>query len=228
VHRARALIEVLLCSGFPTQLLVLGTMRAAGMVPRAPAGELSLTFVSVLSMVDAILVISLVLLFLKLNDESPRELLLGARPRLREAGLGLLLIPVSFFVAVSTIVIVNLGAPWLHNVARNPFEAMLRTTSHQLVLAFVVTVAGGLREEVQRAFILHRFERSLGGALIGLVLWSLAFGLGHLEQGRDVAIATAALGAFWGVIYLRRRSIVSPAIAHAGFNLSEILRHALG
>ena len=82
-------------------------------------------------------------------------------------------------------------------------------------------------EEIQRAFVLHRFEKTLGGAAFGLVLWSLAFGVGHLAQGRDVAIATAALGAFWGLIYLRRRSVVSPVIAHAGFNLSEILRHAV-
>jgi membrane protease YdiL (CAAX protease family) len=134
---------------------------------------------------------------------------------------------VSFLVAVAVIVLLNLAAPWLHNVARNPFEAMLQTPRQQIVLAFVVTVAGGLREEIQRAFVLHRFEKTLGGAAFGLVLWSLAFGVGHLAQGRDVAIATAALGAFWGLIYLRRRSVVSPVIAHAGFNLSEILRHAV-
>ncbi|MGE5816081.1 MAG: CPBP family intramembrane glutamic endopeptidase, partial [Acidobacteriota bacterium] len=120
-----------------------------------------------------------------------------------------------------------LAAPWLHNVARNPFETMLQTTRQQVVLAFVVTIAGGLREEIQRAFILRRFEQSLGGAVFGLVLWSVAFGAGHLAQGRDIAIATATLGAFWGLVYLRRRSVVSPAVAHAGFNLSEILRHAM-
>ena len=56
-------------------------------------------------------------------------------------------------------------------------------------------VAGGLREEVQRAFILHRFERHLGGAAIGLVVFSVAFGLGHLVQGRDAAVITGLLGA---------------------------------
>ena len=30
------------------------------------------------------------------------------------------------------------------------------------------------------------------------------------------------LGAFWGVIYLRRRSMVSPMISHAGFDLLQI------
>jgi membrane protease YdiL (CAAX protease family) len=227
IGRVRALVEVLICSGYPTQLLILGTLKAAGLSPRGEGGELSLLFVAVLSLLDAILIVSFVVLFLRANGERPRELLLGARPPLREAARGLLLIPVSFLVAIAVIVLLNLAVPWLHNVPRNPFEAMLRTTRQQLVLAFVVTIAGGLREEIQRAFILHRFEQSLGGALVGLVLWSLAFGLGHLEQGRDVAMATATLGAFWGAIYLQRRSVLSPAVAHAGFNLSEIARHVL-
>ena len=92
----------------------------------------------------------------------------------------------------------------------------------------VVVIAGGVREELQRAFVLHRFDRHLGGGAVGLLAFSILFGLGHLEQGRDVALATAALGALWGAIYLRRRSAVAPGIAHAGFNLSEIVRHTIG
>jgi membrane protease YdiL (CAAX protease family) len=52
------------------------------------------------------------------------------------------------------------------------------------------------------------------------------FGLGHIEQGADVAIATAALGLFWGVLYLARRSIVAPAVSHAGFNLLQVVVQA--
>ena len=219
-------MEVLLCSGFPTQLLVLGIMKAAGMAPRDPGGNLSLSFISVLSIADAVLVISLVALFLRVNGERVRDVLLGSALPAREAVLGILLVPVSFLVAVSVILVVRLVAPWLHNVGRSPFDPMLQTATQQVVLAFVVTFAGGAREEIQRAFVLHRFERSLGGAALGLVLWSAAFGLGHLDQGQDVALATGALGVFWGLLYLRRRSIVAPAVAHAGFNLSEILRHA--
>lgn len=197
------------------------------MAPRDPGGNLSLSFVSVLSIADAVLVISLVAALLKINGEGVRDVLLGAAPRPREAALGVLLVPVSFLIAVSVILLAGLVAPWLHNVGRSPFEPILETATQQVVLAFVVTIAGGAREEIQRAFVLHRFERSLGGAALGLVLWSVAFGLGHLDQGRDVALATGALGAFWGLLYLRRRSIVAPAVAHAGFNLSEILRHAV-
>jgi membrane protease YdiL (CAAX protease family) len=96
-----------------------------------------------------------------------------------------------------------------------------------MMFAVVVMIAGGLREEVQRGFILHRFDRYLGGGALGVLLYSVVFGLGHLEQGRDTAIAVALLGALWGLIYLTRRSIVGPMVSHAGFNLAQLLKYFL-
>jgi membrane protease YdiL (CAAX protease family) len=91
----------------------------------------------------------------------------------------------------------------------------------------VAIVAGGIREELQRAFLLQRFERHLGGATVGVVVLSTAFGLGHVMQGWDAVIATGTLGAFWAVLYLRRRSSIAPIISHAGFNSIEVLRVAI-
>ena len=106
---------------------------------------------------------------------------------------------------------------------RNPLQDLAHTRANAVLFAVVVMIAGGVREEVQRAFVLRRFEQYLGGAL-GLVLFSVIFGLGHLPQGHDVAIATAILGAFWGAIYLRRRSILGPMVGHAGFNLAQVVK----
>jgi membrane protease YdiL (CAAX protease family) len=91
----------------------------------------------------------------------------------------------------------------------------------------VVVVAGGVREEAQRAFVLHRFEVWLGGRWVGLVVGSAAFGAGHLLQGADAAIATGLLGVFWGIVYLRRRSVVAPIVSHSGFNLLQIAQYLL-
>ena len=226
-RRVRALLEVVLCSGYPTQLLILVALSAAGLSPRDAQGQLSLAFVALLSLADAALLVSLVFLFLVADGDHPREVFLGHRPVLFEVTLGVLLIPVSFLIAVSVLLAARIAVPSLHNVAISPFEGILQTSQGRAILGVVVTVAGGLREEIQRAFILRRFEQSLGGAWLGLVLFSVVFGFGHIEQGRDVALATAALGAFWGIVYLRRRSIASTSVAHAGFNLSEILRHGV-
>ena len=48
-----------------------------------------------------------------------------------------------------------------------------------------------------------------------------------LRQGGnavDAAVATGTLGAFWGIVYLRRRSVVAPVVSHSGFNLLQILQ----
>ena len=54
----------------------------------------------------------------------------------------------------------------------------------------------------------------------------VAFGLGHWVQGLDAVVTTGTLGAFWAIVYLRRRSSVAPIVSHAGFNSLEILRVA--
>jgi len=224
--RTTALLEVLLCSGFPTQIAVIGVLQALGLVPQDAQGRLSIVFVMALSLVDALLVVGLVLLFLRANREQARNVL-ARRPHGREVALGFLLIPGAFILALLVLGTILTVAPWLRNVPRNPFEDLLTSDVNRLLFAVVVIIAGGLREEVQRAFILHRFEQRLGGALLGLTLFSLVFGLGHLSQGQDVAVATGTLGAFWGATYLWRRSIVAPAISHAGFNVLEIVRHTV-
>ena len=115
-------------------------------------------------------------------------------------------------------------APWLHNVPTNPFEELAASGPGRAALFGVIAISpGGVREELQRAFLLNRFEQHLGGATVGVVVLSTAFGLGHFVQGWDAVITTGMLGAFWAIVYLRRRSSVAPVVSHAGFNSLEVL-----
>jgi membrane protease YdiL (CAAX protease family) len=222
IERAAAAAEVVLCSGFPTQVLLIVILSAAGMNLRGEGGQLSPPFVFLLSLLDTILLIGLVVFLLRAHRESPRDVLFGPRPARREAVLGLALLPLILIGIAVVMKVIQVVAPGLHNVARNPFEDLLRTRGDAVAFGFVAMIAGGVREEVQRAFILHRFERYLGGGATGLIAFSALFGLGHIEQGFDAAIATALLGACWGVIYLIRRSIVAPMVSHAGFNIAQL------
>ena len=222
------MVEVLVCTGFPTQILIIGILHAAGMRPTDGAGALSLPFFASLALIDSALLIGLIFFFLRARGESPRALFLGSRPPSREAAIGVMLIPGVFMFVTLVIGSLRWIAPWLHTVPKNPLGALLDTPYEAVIFAFIVMIAGGLREEIQRAFILHRFEQSLGGARLGLVLFSVLFGLGHIEQGADVAVATGALGMFWGVLYLWRRSSAAPAVSHAGFNLLQVIVQATG
>lgn len=224
-HRFGAAIEVILCCGFPTQILLFGVLYGFGMRMQTEAGRLSPMFVFTVSLLDTVLVIGLVLFFLRAHRESAREMLLGHRPVVREAIVGIFLMPVVFILVVVILALVLAFAPELHNVARNPLEDMLQTRRDALAFAVVVMVAGGVREEIQRGFILRRFEQYLGGGVAGVLVYSALFGLGHLDQGIDAALATSLLGAAWGVVYLARRSIIAPMVSHAGFNLAQLLKY---
>jgi membrane protease YdiL (CAAX protease family) len=223
-ERVVAFLEILLCSDYPTQIALAATFAALGFSPSA-GGTLSLAYVATLSLADTVLLIGLIVFFLRARGESPREVLFGNKPLGPELWAGVPLLFVAFFVALVLLVGMQAIAPWLHTVAHNPLQDLVRTPADAFVFALVLIAAGGIREEVQRAFLLQRFERWLGGARFGLVISSVVFGAGHIIQGADAAVATAVLGAFWGVIYLRRRSIGAPVVSHAGFNLVQILQY---
>jgi membrane protease YdiL (CAAX protease family) len=218
-------MQVILCSGFPTQLLLIGLMTALGMRMHDDEGRLSPVFVFVLSFADTFLVVGLILFFIRAHGESARAVFLGQRPVVREALIGLAITPLVFILVLLVLATILTVAPQLHNVPRNPLEDMLQTRRDSLIFSVVVLVAGGVREEVQRGFILHRFDQYLGGGAVGVVVFGLLFGLGHIDQGFDAAIATGTLGAAWGCVYLVRRSIVAPMVSHAGFNLAQLAKY---
>jgi membrane protease YdiL (CAAX protease family) len=226
LSRVVALLEVVICSDFLSQVALGGTLSVFGFQPYIQ-GRLSVAYVVGLSLADSILLIALVLILLSAHGERPHEVLFGPRPMVREAAAGLPMILIALAIALVVLVAVQRFAPSLHTVPHNPLQELLRSPRDASLFALVVLVAGGVREEIQRAFLLHRFEQFLGGGTTGVIVTSVAFGAGHLLQGVDAAVATGLLGAFWGVIYLRRRSCVAPIVSHSGFDLVQILQFLL-
>ena len=220
--RGRAAAEVVLCSGYPTQLLIAAVLAATGLPPMID-GKLSPAFVFANLTLDSLLLMTLVLVFLKQSGDSPRTVFVGSREAGHEIRLGLLSVPIVLTIVVLVQLAVAAVAPSLHNVPESPFEPLL--SSRLMLAAFIVLliVAGGIREELQRAFLLHRFQQGLGGPIVGLMVTSIAFGLGHTMQGWDAAIATGTLGALWGILYLLRRSAVASIVSHAFFNVVQVV-----
>ncbi len=220
--RILALIEVILCSGFPTQVLLGLLLTRLGLMPESSEAGLQIRYVAPLLLADTAVLIGLIVLFLRTHDEHPAAVFFGDRPWLGEMKAAVPMVFKAYGIAFAVLITVAIVAPWLHTVEQNPLQDLLRQPADVAIFALIVIIAGGVREEVQRAFILTRFERSLGGPIVGVVVASAAFGAGHSIQGADAAIATGLLGAFWGVSYLRRRSIVAPAVSHAAFDLLQI------
>ena len=70
--------------------------------------------------------------------------------------------------------------------------------------------------------MLTRFQRYLGGSALGLILWSLFFGIGHLPQGIDNAFKAGFLGLLFGILYLWSRGLLAPVLSHALYNVLTI------
>jgi membrane protease YdiL (CAAX protease family) len=182
-----------------------------------------------MSLADAALVILMMVVLTRAHGQSVAELWIGRRSVTRETLLGLALVPGVFALVAVLLNAIRLAAPALHNVETNPLEELARGgPMNAAAFGLVAVFAGGVREELQRAFLLRRFEQHLGGPVVGVIVLSVAFGLGHSLQGWDAVVTTGALGAFWAIVYLRRRSTIAPLVSHAGFNSLGVLRVALG
>jgi len=200
---------------------------SVGVHPWQAPGVPTMAFLAVTQLADACLLIALMTVLTRLHGDRPGLLWRGTRPLAREAGLGVLLIPAVLLLVGLTLGLTTRFAPWLRNVPENPFEQLISTPGRAALMVVVVIVAGGVREELQRAFLLRRFEQHLGGAGVGVIVLSAAFGAGHYVQGWDAMLATGVVGAFWAILYLRRRSVIAPVVSHAGFDVIQVLGTAL-
>lgn len=220
--RARAVGEAVICSSYPTQIVAASLLWALGVAGETADGGLNAAFIIAVSLLDAALVVALIIYFLRRRDESVAAVMLGTAPRWREAALGVwLVLPVTVGVAL-LVSAVRIVWPSLQNVPVNPLTALMADPRLVVAFAVVVVLAGGVREEMQRAFQLHRLTPAVLPPSLALLVTSVAFGLGHTVQGRDVAIATFALGALWGALWLGRRSLLAGAVCHALFNLGQV------
>ena len=89
---------------------------------------------------------------------------------------------------------------------------------------FAAVVGGGFAEELLRAFVLTRFDRSFGriGLAAAVVVDSVVFGLGHLYQGVTAAIQSGITGFLFALVFLWRRRAADSMVVHAIFDLLGI------
>lgn len=222
MSRGRAIGETVLCSSYPTQVLAAALLAAFGVPAQLAGGGLNATFVFGVSILDAVMVVGLIVWLLRRQGEALAAVFLGERPVWREAALGVALVPLVTLGVALVVLAARTLFPAMHDVDVNPLAAFMADPVLAAAFAVIVVAAGGVREEMQRAFQLHRLSRHVCSPVVALVVTSIAFGLGHTIQGRDVALATLGLGLFWGALYLRRHSLVAAAVSHGLFNLGQV------
>lgn len=212
----RAFIEIILCCGVPTSLAALFFLRILGVTGEAIQDQP----LYLAAMID--LEAGLLLLVIYGLQKRRKGNLLGlgwpAAHRFgRETTIGALIVP---FILIS-----NLGTGFLfekflpqYRSNSNPLLDLIHTPVDLLMFFSMALFAGALKEEIQRAFILQRFRDGLGIPGWGLLFWSVAFGYGHALQGFDSAFSATFMGLILGLVYLWRRSLMAPILAHSVYN----------
>jgi membrane protease YdiL (CAAX protease family) len=221
IDRTQALFEVLLLSGLLSSFL-------AGL-PLAIMGGNSTdllsndaNFISFFVLLEAGFAFLILAGVLRARREDMRSLGLEWNRWKPNLIIGLALVPFLFIINVVVAVIFRLYLPEYY-IEQNPLTELIHTPQQLILFIFSALIAGGIKEELQRAFILNRFRRYLGGIAIGLVTWSLAFGVGHYVQGFQGVLIATIFGFLFGMIYIVSGSLIAPIIAHCAYDTIALL-----
>lgn len=135
----------------------------------------------------------------------------------KHLGIGLL-IGLAMFIGINFLLtsVMNSLIPPVPSTGPS-ITTYFRNPTNLLAFLPIGIFGGGVVEELERIFVLTRFEKWLGkpGLILGVVLSSVIFGMGHLYQGLGAAISVAVSGVVFALVYLRRRSALEPITAHA-------------
>jgi uncharacterized protein len=223
IDRLQAVFEILLLSGLISGFL------AALVLPffHIRNTELLLKDIRVLSiylLLESGIAILILAAILKLHGEAIHGLGFRWEHWKRNFVMGLALIPFLFLINAIVAIVFKAYLPEYY-MEKNPLVENLHTPQQLALFIFSALIAGGIKEEIQRAFIINRFRSYLGGAVTGLLIWSLAFGAGHYVQGVQGIVIASLYGFLFGGIYLLSGSLIAPIAAHGAYDALAILAY---
>lgn len=117
---------------------------------------------------------------------------------------------------------VSLAFWWLSGTAPHPNPLADTMTTENLPSWVLLSVfGGGVREELERAFCITRFERAFGavGLVAAILVDAVLFGRGHWNQGTAGMITTGVMGLAFSLVFLWRRRAADAMVAHAALDL---------
>jgi uncharacterized protein len=223
IDRVQALFEVLLLSGLISSVLA-SLFLYAFQGKNAQDILANMQGFSAFLLLEAGITFLILAILMKARHENVKTLGLQWNRWKFNLVLGLMLVPFLFLVNGVMGFIFQKYFPQ-YFVEKNPIMELIHTPQQLALIIFSALIAGGIKEELQRAFILVRFRDYLGGAWFGLILWSLAFGLGHYVQGAQGVVTAAIFGAFFGMLYLLTGSLMAPIVAHSVYDSLALLAY---
>ena len=173
--RLLGLLEITLALGFLTDALAAAVLaRLFGRFDPLQSVPALATF----TLISSLLLVLLIAFLSRARGESLREICLGDRLALRrETALGLGLIPLIFLMSFFIKSLARHFFRGIYSGEKNILEEMVHSWGDLGLFWVVALVAGGFREELQRAFVIRRFAASgWGPAWLGAALFGVSFG----------------------------------------------------
>ncbi len=220
LDRLQAVFEILLMSGFFSSFVA--TVPIALHKHGAEALLKSVRTVTSFVLLEAGITFVLLALLLKAHGETLADLGLRWNQWRSQLVIGIVLVPVLFFLNGLVGGFFRLFLPRYFS-ERNPLMDIIQTRQDLALFIVSVLIAGGVKEELQRAFILTRFRQHLGSAWLGLILWSGVFGAGHYIQGLQGMIIAGLFGLLFGAIYLLRANVIAPMVSHGLYDTAALI-----
>lgn len=126
-----------------------------------------------------------------------------------------------FMITIATTSAIGLFLPQFADDIRQNQRMLseMMPTHHPLALTTLAATVAIYEELLFRGFLLPRLATLARSWTGGVILTALIFGLFHLYQGWLGFILTSLFGLVLALMLLWRRSILSPIIAHFGFDL---------
>ncbi len=220
--RILAVVEILFTCGILTNTAALAFMQALFGVDQDSLVK-NPQFLFYYLMADTVFLFATIYFFLRLRQRSFGDLGFRSRALAFNLALGLLILPGLIILAVLGSFVFQIFFPD-YAMTKNLMLEVIQTPKDLAFFMISGILAGGVREEVQRAFILTRFKKYLFGAWPGLMLWSIFFGYMHYTlEGLQGAVITGLLGLCFGLLFLQRKSIYGPIVGHAAFNTVQLI-----
>lgn len=220
LDRGQALFEVVLLAG------VISSLMAAVPFSIGSSGRTSLLqdihLMSAYVLLEAFITLVFLFLIMRAHGETLEWLGLSWKRWRSDILAGLAVIPLLLILNLVVSAVFQVLFP-KYFLERNPLTELIRTPQDLVLFIVTALIAGGIKEEMQRAFILRRFQAYLGGAKIGLIIWSIVFALGHFVQGAQGMVAAGIFGLIFGIVYLTRGNLVAPMVAHGVYDTVALL-----
>ena len=216
----QTLFEIAVCSGIPQTLAVQALFAALGLDAHTILG--SAKWIALFIFCESLTLMGLMIAFQALRRSTLWDLGVIPSSIKREVCLGIALVPALFFFNWMISSLFQMFLP-MYSSPRNPLLDLIQTRGDLVFFVLLAVWAGGIKEELQRAFILNRFQVHLSIPITGLLIWSIAFGAGHALQGVDSAIGAGVYGLLFGAVYLWRGSILGPMVAHSLYDVVVLM-----